>query len=208
MSKKSSTKKTENITADARLLFQALNQPGVSEDAQVDIAQYIDDVVTSTLLSDYAHNEELFMRYFPEGWEESDQHTRRQVSGIIQKLKAGESVEEIHNDFERERAERRAQREEEQRNMPEPKNWLSSEWRYWKIRQLTDAFESHDPERYTAAWTETKALIKDVANNEDFQFWYALAFLPHLLDARQGIAQLSPATPDRRRKPAYLKKGK
>jgi hypothetical protein len=113
----------------------------------VGIAQYVDDVVTSTLLSDYAHNEELFIRYFPEGWEECGVHTRRQVSGIIQRLKAGESIEEIHNDFERERDEWQAKREEELRSQPEPKNWLSSEWRYWKLRQLTDAFNSGDSAR-------------------------------------------------------------
>ena len=110
--KKSNTKKTSGrITKeDALLLFNALNQEGVSEDAYIGISQYVDDVVTSTLLSDYARNEELFMRYFPEGWKDTEQHSRRTIARIIQRLKAGETIEEIHNAFERYRAAREAKR--------------------------------------------------------------------------------------------------
>jgi hypothetical protein len=207
MSTKKSTKK-QISKQDLQLLFTAINQEGVGEDARTFITQYVDDVITATLLSDYAYNEELFMRYFPEGWKNSYEYARRNVLDIIKGLKAGKTIDEIHAGFERERVEGLKRREEEERNKPEPKNWLSDEWRYWKLGRLEQKFASDDPQVFGAAFREFKALLRDLSQNEDFYHTYPVRVLiPHLICIRQDIATLNGQPSEARRKPAYFKKG-
>lgn len=75
--------------------------------------------MVSTLLSEYTSDEELFIRYFQKGWKEQGIHSHRRVGQIIDRLKKGESIEEIHESFERERAKHQAEREAEDKKQPE-----------------------------------------------------------------------------------------
>jgi hypothetical protein len=74
----------------------------------------------------------------------------------------------------------------------EPKDRLSDEWRYWKLRQLERGFSGDDSEAYNAAWKEFKALLMGLIGDGDF--WHvshALSILPQLIIARQSIDRLS-----------------
>jgi hypothetical protein len=190
---------------DALMLFQAI-QEASDEGATVDILGHIDDVMDNAPSSDPASNKELFLKFFLEGWPESGTHTRRNVGEIIQRVRAGQSIEEIYAHFQQEQAKASAEKAEKERNAPEPKNWLSSEWRHWKIRQLTRALTGDDSEAYNAAWEEYQKLLRALVADEDFYHTsFALALLPHLLVARQDIAQILGQKKDKRRKPEYLK---
>jgi hypothetical protein len=98
------------------------------------------------------------------------------------------------------------EREEKERNAGEPKNWLSAEWRYWKLRRLTKAFTSGDSDAYDAAGKEYKALLHElVADRNFYHVSFALQLLPDLIIARQDIAGLLGQPKGARRKPEYLK---
>ena len=212
--KKSNTAKADRRTSakitvtrkDALMLFNAINREGISDKARIDILGYIDEVIDDAPSQDPAHNKSLFLRLFSEGWQESSRHARRNMGEIIQRLRAGQTIEEIHNAFEQERAAWRRKKEEEERSKPEPKNWLSQEWRWWKIRQLERAFNGNDREAYQAAWDEFKALLHELSKDGNFYHTYfARNLLPHLIEARQVIAGLIGQPKGARRKPEYLK---
>jgi hypothetical protein len=214
---KSNTPKIDRRTAakievtrkDALMLFKAINAPEVNSTARVDILEYVDEVLENAPKSDPATNKALFLKFFPTGWNEASPHTRRNVGDIIQRLRAGHSVEEIHEYFEQSRARICAEIEEKERNAPEPKNWLSPQWRYWKIRQLTHALTGDDTDAYAAAWKEYQTLLRGLVANEDFyHVSFALSLLPHLLVARQDIATLVGQPRSARCKPEYFKSKK
>ncbi|MGA9994817.1 MAG: hypothetical protein WBP93_05340 [Pyrinomonadaceae bacterium] len=111
---------------------------------------------------------------------------------IVEVQRTGQTVEEIYQAFEQRQKEWRALREEEERNAPEPKDRLSSQWRYWKLIQMQEAFESDDAKTYSAAWREFTDLLKGLMADEDF--WHvsnALPLLPLLIIARQDIDRLN-----------------
>jgi hypothetical protein len=75
----------------------------------------------------------------------------------------------------------------------EPPDRTSAKWRAWKVRQVTRAFEwrEGDHDAYQRAWDEYRALLMGLVADENF--WhvsFAARLLPHLLAARQEIADL------------------
>jgi hypothetical protein len=74
----------------------------------------------------------------------------------------------------------------------EPVNRLSSEWRYWKIRQIERAFNGDDRADYQAAWDEFRALLSSLMAEDDFwHTYFARNLLPYLIEARQHIDGLN-----------------
>jgi hypothetical protein len=97
--------KIEVTRKDVLMLFNAVNAPGINEKARIDILGFVDEVIDDAPSHDPAYNKELFLKFFPEGWQASDHHTRRNMGEIIQRLRAGQTVEDIHNNLEQRRAE-------------------------------------------------------------------------------------------------------
>lgn len=217
MARKSNTPKIDRRTAarikvtrkDAEMLFKAINQAEPGSDARIDILEYIDEVAESApLRQDYSADRRRFVKLFLEGWPESDRFTRANVGEIIQRIRTGQTVEEIHEHLEIERRKIRDERAEKELNAPEPKDWLSAEWRYWKLRRIHHALNYGTDAETQAALREFKALVNDLVRDENFyhvSFAYTLTAM--LISARQDIACFVGAPRQARRKPAYFKKG-
>jgi hypothetical protein len=141
---KSSTPKIDRRTSanikvtrtDVLHLFKAITKAGPGSSAGVDVLGHIDDVMNNSPAHDPASNKELFLKFFLEGWPQSSYHTRRNAGEIIQRIRAGQSIEEIHNHFQREWRKIRAANRKKERNQPEPEDKTSAEWRYWKLRRM------------------------------------------------------------------------
>jgi hypothetical protein len=113
-----------------------------------------------------------------------------EIQKTLARTQAGESLAAIYAGREAARARRRAEREAENLNAPEPKDKTSDEWRYWKLRRMEKAFEERgeNGEAYAEAWREFRALLDGLLADEDF--WHtgnARTLLPHLIIARQEI---------------------
>lgn len=176
----------EVTRSDALLLFKSINAEGVSEDAQINIIGHVDDVLNATPASDPVNDQELFLRFFLDGWQHSTRHTRTNVGEIIQRLKAKQSINEIHDHFQRERAKWSAKHQEEERNKPEPKDRTSGEWRYWKLRRMERALrgELGDAERRKAR-REFKQIARQAVNVATLDRYHAEMMLPHFIIAIQ-----------------------
>ena len=81
---------------------------------------------------------------------------------------------------------------EQNEHSPEPADQTSQEWRDWKVKQFEQAVEHRVDDRaaYDLAWQEYEALLRGLIADDNF--WhvsFATKLLPHLLDARQEIAE-------------------
>lgn len=167
--KKSSTPKIDRRTAaninitksDVLRLYAAIQKAGAGSDASVDVLGYVDDVLDNSPSSDPASNKELFLKFFFEGWPESSLHTRRNVGEIIQRIRAGQSIEEIHAHQQQEwEMIRRANRKKE-RSQPEPEDRTSDAWRYWKLRRMERALRGElGKDAKSEAWQEFKQFAR------------------------------------------------
>jgi len=111
-----------------------------------------------------------------------------EIQKTLARTKAGESLAAIYAEREAARSARRAAREAENLNAPEPKDTTSDEWRYWKLRRMERAFDGEDSAAYRQAWQEFELLLKGLMADESF--WHtgnARTLLPHLIIARQEI---------------------
>ncbi len=174
--------------ADALLLFKLINDEAVSEDARRHLAEYVDDILSASEVSDLTNNRPLFLRGFIEGWPRADKYSRRNVGELLQRVKCGEALASIIADFRGQLDAGAEARLERWLTMPEPKDKTSDEWRYWKLRRMERAFDGEDGAEYKQAWQEFKLLLNDLMAEEDF--WHtgnAHALLPHLIIARQQI---------------------
>lgn len=195
--KKSSTPKINRRTAaqievtgeDALMLFKAIHAPGISSTAQIDILGYVDEVLDDAPKSDPIDNKALFLKFFPAGWDEASLHTRRNVGDIIQRVRAGQSIEEIHEYFEQMRAKHHAENEEKERNQPEPEDKTSAEWRYWKLRRIERALRGElGTEAKSEAWQEFKQFARrGIRAMRDHRA--AIEILPYLIIACQESEQ-------------------
>jgi hypothetical protein len=174
--------------ADALLLFKLINDEAVSEDARRHLAEYVDDILSASEVSDLTNNRPLFLRGFIEGWPRADKYSRRNVGELLQRVKCGEALASIIADFRGQLDAGAEARLERWLTMPEPKDKTSDEWRYWKLRRMERAFDGEDGAEYKQAWQEFKLLLNDLMAEEDF--WHtgnAHALLPRLIIARQQI---------------------
>jgi hypothetical protein len=174
--------------ADALLLFKLINDEAVSEDARRHLAEYVDDILSASEVSDLTNNKPLFLRGFAEGWPRADKYSRRNVGELLQRVKCGEALESVIADFRGQLDAGAEARLERWLTMPEPKDKTSDEWRYWKLRRMERAFDGEDGAAYRQAWQEFKLLLNDLMAVEEF--WHtgnARALLPHLIIARQQI---------------------
>jgi hypothetical protein len=173
---------------DALLLFKLIHDEAISEDARHHLLEYVDDILNSAPLTDAAHNKPLFLRGFVDGWQRSDSHSRRNVGEILGRVKAGETLEQVLDDFNAQLQRSVAVQRAAWLTMPQPKDRNSDEWRYWKLRRLEDALQGNDIEASEQAWKEFKTLLTGLM--AEGGFWYtgnAVALLPHLLIVRQEI---------------------
>jgi hypothetical protein len=179
---------SEVTRADALLLFKLINDEAVPEDARRHLAEYVDDILSASEVSDLTNNRPLFLRGFIEGWPRADKYSRRNVGELLQRVKCGEALASIIADFRGQLDAGAEARLERWLTMPEPKDKTSDEWRYWKLRRMERAFDGEDGAEYKQAWQEFKLLLNDLMAEEDF--WHtgnAHALLPRLIIARQQI---------------------
>jgi hypothetical protein len=189
--RKSNTEKIDRRTSaqveitrqDALALFKAINQKGVSNEAAVDILGFTDEVMENAPSQrDPAYDQQLFVRLLVEGWPQSDAHTRRNVGEIIQRIRAGQSAEEIHQRFEQRRERRHAEQEAEILNAPEPLDQTSHEWRIWKLRNLEKAMSGTDgAAAKRQAWREVRQLVTQGIRSINGNDARALQILPTLI---------------------------
>jgi len=126
----------------------------------------------------------------------------KDIKEIIRLAEQGETFEDVRsrdylNDWQDRRAgrpswqERNAAKDKKFREGPEPKDKLSDEWRYWKLRNFEAALESGDEKKMQDAATEFRDLIKGLLADGDFWHTYNLRVLmPHIIIARQQIDRL------------------
>jgi hypothetical protein len=207
--KKNSTKSrgedTKAIRRDALRLFNLLNDESIAEDVRSELWGYTNDVCTDSPLFDPANNKAHFLTTFADGWHRGRGDERRTVREILDRLDKGEPLESITSDFNRRLEEQRERREAEELNRPEPRDWRSDEWRYWKIGQLRRAFESGEAAAKVQAWKEYRALLTGLV--ADPNFWhvsFAVNLLPGLISARQEIAGFISSSREEKRKPLYF----
>jgi hypothetical protein len=200
MQKKSNIPKIDRRTSanievtrkDLLMLFNAINAPGVDNKAQVNILGYVDEVIDNSPSADPAHDKSLFLRLFPKGWQESSYHERRNMGEIIQCIRAGQSIEEIHAHFEQAWKKWRVKNEEKERNAPEPRNKLSSEWRYWKLRQMERALRGESGrEAQRTARREFKQIAREAIAIAAFDSYHAQKMLPDFIVAIQQKGRVS-----------------
>lgn len=193
---------------DVRRLFQLGQDDSQSEEARDWLWGFFSDLVSHASCIDYVNDPAIFTRALGEVFSNIESHGAQgrdeyysKLREVLARTSAGETLEDIYQE---QQAERHA-REQERLNAPEPKDWLSAEWRHWKIRQLSRAFDGDDREAYTAAWAEYIALLKSlVAEGSFYHVSFALALLPDLITARQDIAQFIGQPRSARRKPEYF----
>jgi hypothetical protein len=198
---------------DLQRLFAISHDESQSEEARHWLSGYFDDLAAEAPSLDYINDPKIFTRAMGEALRQTEEqsapdepkgHDYKFLKMIVRRTKQGETLDEIY----REDCQRRAKIEEEERNAPEPRNWLTAEWRYWKIRKIEEGFNSDDPEAYEEAWAEYRALLNDLVKDGNFyHVSYASSLLPDLLIARQQIAKLRGQSKEVRRKPTYFKKG-
>ncbi len=192
MKKNSTENKQSGTLKDALLLFKLIHDEAISEDARRHLLEYVDDILNSASLTDAAHNKSLFLRGYVEGLEQTDSHSRRNIGEILERIKAGETLEEIIDDFNAQLQRSAEAQRVKWLTMSEPKDKTSSEWRYWTLRRTAHAFQNGDMAARKEAWNEFEALLKGLM--ADASFWHisnALALMPHLIIARQEIDKMN-----------------
>jgi hypothetical protein len=190
--------------SEAARFYRLITDDGQPEEAIRDLLEWFDQMCNHTEVN--LEHPAFFPKAFlmaAKGTEEMprrkgvknlDAHCAWQAYDEIQKTlartKAGESLAAIYSEREAARERRRAAREAENLNAPEPEDTTSDEWRYWKLRRMERAFDGRreDGEAYAEAWREFRALLDGLLADEDF--WHtgnARALLPTLIIARQRI---------------------
>jgi alkylhydroperoxidase family enzyme len=105
---------------------------------------------------------------------------------IIKGLREGQEPAAIATWFVRERARIRAEQEEKNRTQPEPKDKLSGEWRYWKLRRMERALRGQEGEKaQRAARREFKRIAREAINVAISDRYHAEMMLPHFIIAIQ-----------------------
>ncbi|MGB9182356.1 MAG: hypothetical protein WCB68_24210, partial [Pyrinomonadaceae bacterium] len=101
-------------------------------------------------------------------------------------LKSGESAESIIEEWEGRREAARAKAEAAELNQPEPKDKNSSEWRYWKLRQMERALRGeHGAQAQRTARREFKQIAHEAITIAAFDRYHAEQMLPHFIIAIQ-----------------------
>lgn len=108
----------------------------------------------------------------------------RELLDLIKRVDEGADLNALHDEAESREDARRASRRAADLAKPEPKDRLSDEWRYWKIRQLSAALEGGDAEAWGEFWKYLDA-YKDAALSADVYtataYTAARQMLPDLL---------------------------
>jgi hypothetical protein len=206
-SKQSRKESARFTTADVRRLYDIVRDESQSEEARDWLWGTFSDLASCAPSLDYLNDKRIFTRAIGEVLSNLEANNGPSVRKnedyqflkmVLRRTSRGETLNAL---YEEDKAERAAWREQE-RNQPEPRNWRSADWRYWKLQQLSEAFQSGDQARYSAAWREYQALLGElVADDNFYQVKYAAALLPYLIIARQEIASLGGQPRSARAKP-------
>jgi hypothetical protein len=221
MREKSITKKAQENRAtitrkDVQRLFQISRDESQSEEARMWLWGYFDEMASNAARLDYVNVQEIFTRAISEvlsnieaynaPYEPTEDDDYQMLKMIVRRVEKGEVLDAIYTEEKEASRARVAEIEEKERNKPEPRNWLSQEWRWWKIRQLTRVIMDGDTDSRMAAGREYRALLRELVADESFYHVdFILSLLPHLLNARQDIARMIGQPKSARCKPGYFK---
>ncbi len=188
--------------SEAARFHRLITDDGQPEEARRDLLEWFDQMCNHTEVN--LEHPAFFRRAFLMAAKTTEEMPRRklaeslnaycawqaydEIQKTLARTQAGESLAAIYAGREAARARRRAEREAERLNAPEPEDKTSDEWRCWKLRRMEKAFDGDDSEAYKQAWAEFKLLLNDLMAVEEF--WHtgnARALLPHLIIARQQI---------------------
>jgi hypothetical protein len=188
--------------SEAARFHRLITDDGQPEEARRDLLEWFDQMCNHTEVN--LEHPTFFCRAFLMAAKTTEEMPRRklaeslnaycawqaydEIQKTLARTKAGESLAAIYAEREAARSARRAAREAENLNAPEPKDTTSDEWRYWKLRHMERAFDGGDGAAYKQAWQEFTALLKGLMADADF--WHtgnARALLPTLILARQQI---------------------
>jgi hypothetical protein len=94
-----------------------------------------------------------------------------EVKSIVTRYDAGVTLREQAEEEEARRGEVNERHKAEQLEKPEPKDKLSDEWRYWKLRQVEHAFgpeRMNNPNAYAEAWAYCNTLLAGCTKTPTF----------------------------------------
>jgi hypothetical protein len=126
-----------------------------------------------------------FVPLFVEAWGDRgprDRHIRKLLD-LIKRVDEGADLNALYDESKRQEAARQEGRRAADLAEPEPKDRLSDEWRYWKIRHLDAGLHGGDAEAWGEFWRYLDA-FKDAALSADV--YTATAYTA----ARQMLADL------------------
>jgi hypothetical protein len=148
-----------------------------------------------------------FVPLFVEAWNERgarDRHVRKLLD-LIKRVDEGADLNALYDEDKRQEAARQESLRAADLAKPEPKDRLSDEWRYWKIRHLGAGLQGGDAEAWGEFWRYLDA-FKDAALSADVYtataYTAARQMLPDLLIFWQKNA--SGKRPTREEKDARL----
>jgi hypothetical protein len=109
-----------------------------------------------------------FVPLFVESWNERGPRDRkvRRLLDLIKSVDEGADLNTLRAEAESREAALRKERRAAELAKPEPKDRLSDEWRYWKIRQLEAGLQDGDGEAWGEFWRLLDA-FKDAALSAD-----------------------------------------
>ena len=192
--------------ANVRRVFALLQDPRPSATAYNYLRQVYDELLNGAALLDFTEAQ-FFNFAFPRAARRAERKAQGQtvahvetgavrayaeLQSIIAQLDQGATLDQLAEAREAKRAELRAATARAELDAPEPKNKLSKEWRYWKLRHLEADFASGDPARFQAAFDYFSKLIRGLLADENFyHVSHARALLPQLIIARQEIDEIT-----------------
>lgn len=92
-------KAQDSTRADALLLFKLIHDQSIPAAARNSLLEHADDVTNVAPVTDTRNNKSLFLRGYVQGWPLADKHTRRTMREILRRVKRGESLKSVFDDF-------------------------------------------------------------------------------------------------------------
>jgi hypothetical protein len=181
----------------ARRVSEIFAEAKARGDREDFIMQAADEVTTSggegVMLSSPAS--EFFVQFFVNAARDLSPKYRAlvELKAIVARYDAGATLREMVEEEEARGRERTERHKAAQLEKPEPKDRLSDEWRYWKLRQIEHAFgpacmEEAGAEAYSAAHRYFRELLTGLFRDENFyNVAHILPLLPQLIIARQEL---------------------
>jgi hypothetical protein len=176
------------LKKDAALLFKVINDPNTPDHARDEISGWADEIYNyAENVPDPYQDKRLFVRTFIDGMQNAPRaNASRHVRRIIKWLREGQEPAAIAAWFDQERARIAAEQEAKNRTQPEPKDKLSADWRYWKLRRMERALRGQEGEKaQREARREFKRIAREAINIAASDRYHAEMMLPNFIVAIQ-----------------------